>query len=141
VCTEIKTSLEGIGYSPILLDEVPDDFHYSLPQKAVAIGSVVRFVVVDDSSKSGHLVEYSHAVNNRWVSIVLRYEGSDGSFMTRGESNYSKVVSEWDYNQATMGEIIESAVQWAEGTISSLKKAGRKTYPWRDTNRVTKNGA
>jgi len=138
---EIKTSLEGLGYAPILLDEIPDDFHYSLPQKAVAVGSVVRFVVVDDSSKSGHLVEYSHAVNNRWVTIVLRYEGSDGSFMTRGESNYSKVVSECDYNQATMGKIIESAVQWAEGAISSLKEAGKKTYPWRDVSQGTKNDA
>ncbi|MBI2999183.1 MAG: hypothetical protein HYY46_12185 [Deltaproteobacteria bacterium] len=76
---EIKGALVQLGYAPLLLDEIPDDLHYDLQQKAVAVGSVARFVVIDDSSKSGHLVEYSHGQINRWILIILRLDSSDGS--------------------------------------------------------------
>jgi hypothetical protein len=80
----IGESIAHLGYSPIFLDDVPDDFHYDLQQKAVAVASVSRLVIIDDSSKSGHLVEFKDVQYNRWVTILLRLEGSESSFMTHG---------------------------------------------------------
>jgi hypothetical protein len=42
----IRQTLNALGYNPVLLDEIPDDLHYNLQQKAVAIGSVSRFVIM-----------------------------------------------------------------------------------------------
>jgi len=113
------------------LDEIPDDLHYNLEQKAVAIGSVARFVVFDDSSKSGHLVELVHSKINDWLTVILRLEGSKGSFMTRGASSYSRVIRESTYSFANLPEVLSESVQWAEKTIIELELAGMRMYPWR----------
>jgi hypothetical protein len=127
----IQDVLAELGYSPISLDQIPDDFNYDLQQKAITIGSVVRFVVIDDSSKSGHLVEFVHAQTNRWVTIVLRLEGSESSFMTHGVSSFSKVIRECTYSFANLPEVLNESVQWAERTITEIQRAGMRTYPWR----------
>jgi hypothetical protein len=136
----IRKVLAGLSYSPILLDQIPDDFRYDLQQKAIAIGSLARFVVIDDSSKSGHLVEFVHAQTNRWVTIVLRLEGSKGSFMTHGLSSYSKVMRECTYSFANLPAVLSEAVQWAEETIIELKLAGMHIYPWRTDVKKEENG-
>jgi len=127
----IKGAIADLGYDPILLDEIPDDLNYNLEQKAVAVGSVARFVVFDDSSKSGHLVELIHSKINDWVTVILRLEGSKGSFMTRGASSYSKVIRESTYSFVDLPGVLSESVQWAEKTITELKLAGMRMYPWR----------
>jgi len=68
---------------------------------------------------------------NRWVTIVLRLEGSDGSFMTHGASAYSTVITERTYSPNTLHETLRESVQWAEDVINELKIKGLKLYPWR----------
>jgi hypothetical protein len=68
----IRNVLADARYVPILLDELSDYPPMSLQQKAVTYGSVARFVVIDDSSKSGHLVEAVYVSNNDWIAVVLR---------------------------------------------------------------------
>ncbi len=128
---EIKKILIILGYVPICLNEIPDDLHYDLQQKAVAVGSVARFVVMDDSSKSGHLVELQHAQFNRWFLIILRLEGSDGSFMTRGASATSKVILENSYSTDNLHEVLNESVRWAEERIEENKRTMMGVYPWR----------
>jgi hypothetical protein len=76
--SEIAALLQGLNYEPLLIKDVPDIPTYSLPQKLVAIGAVARFVVIDDSSKSGHLTEVEICKNNDWVTILLRAGGQGG---------------------------------------------------------------
>jgi hypothetical protein len=127
----IRQILADLGYIPILVDEVPDDLHYNLTQKATAIASVARFVVIDDSSKAGHLVEFSHVQSNNWTTIVLRLDGSEGTFMTKGASSYSKVIVEEIYTFSNLDQILGDSVEWAEKTISELGRASQEIYPWR----------
>lgn len=127
----IKNGLLELGYDAVLLDEVPDNFHYNLQQKATIVGGGCRFVVIDDSSKSGHLVEFVRSQLERWITIVLRMEGSEGSFMTRGEEAYSKVAIERAYTPNNVEEVLQSAVDWAEKTIVDLHRASTNVYPWR----------
>ncbi len=127
----IKQILVDLGYVPILLDEVPDDLNYNLPQKATAVGSVARFIVIDDSSKAGHLVEFPHVQSNNWTTIVLRLDGSESTFMTKGASSYSKVILEKTYTLSSLDQILRESVEWAEQTIKELKRESQDIYPWR----------
>jgi hypothetical protein len=138
---KIKDLLAPLGYMPILVDEIPDNLNYDLQQKVVAIGSVARFIVVDDSSKSGHLVEYKLVESNRWITIILRSIGSDNSFMTKGASNYSKVILEKEYTIDNISNIIKEASSWAENKFEELRINGIKSYPWRNDINNTGNGA
>ena len=128
---EIKKILVDLGYDPISLNEIPDDLHYDLQQKAVAVGSVARFVVMDDSSKSGHLVELPYAQSNRWCLIILRLKGSDGSFMTRGASATSKIILEKSYSSGNLPEVMNESVKWAEERIKEVRETMKVDYPWR----------
>jgi len=127
----IKQILVDLGYVPILLDEVPDDLNYNLSQKATAVGAVARFIVIDDSSKAGHLVEFPHVQSNNWTTIVLRLDGSEGTFMTKGASSYSKVIVEKTYIYSNLDQVLRDSVDWAEKTIIELKKESQDIYPWR----------
>lgn len=127
----IADELESLGYEPVMLDEIPDDIHYDLRQKAVAVGSVARFVVVDDSSKAGQLVEHVYAEQNRWVTVVLR--GADGasSFVLRGAEHYSRVLREITYRSGGLAPALSEGVKWAEDTLRDVVTGGLSTYPWR----------
>lgn len=128
---DIKDSLIMLGYEPLLVKDIPDHPHHDLPQKVVAIGSISRFIVIDDSSKSGHLMEVGICKNNNWVTIVLRSQGKGGSFMTAGLSHYSKVILEKPYDSESLDKTIKESTQWAEGKLKELEYSLAEAYPWR----------
>ena len=89
---QIRSSLAARGYHAIRLDDVVDHLDHSLTQKFMAIASVARFLVFDDSEPSGHLVELPQAVQANWVTVVLRRAGHHSSYMTSGIQMTSTVV-------------------------------------------------
>lgn len=68
----IEASLIKSGYSPVLIKNVPDIEHYDLSQKVTAVGTICKFVVIDDSSPSGHLTEIEICKVNRWADNAQR---------------------------------------------------------------------
>ncbi len=129
--TMISAAIADAGYVPVLLKDLTDPPEMNLIQKAVAVGAVSRFVVIDDSSKSGHLVEWVHLKVNDWIVLVLRLEGSDGSYMTRGASVTSSVIREDAYTLANLAVVLPEAMSWAELRIAELRREFADTYPWR----------
>jgi hypothetical protein len=127
----IKASLEGLGYNPILLKEVPEDPTHSLPQKVTMLGARARFVVVDDSSKSGHIWELQTCKANDWVTVVLRKKGASSSFMTAGLSLTSKVILEQAYCRDSLDKVVAASVEWAEEELRRLEVGFKGVYPWR----------
>jgi hypothetical protein len=127
----ISQALAERGYEPILVKDIPDHPHHDLNQKVVAIGAISRFVVVDDSSKSGHLVEVQWCKQNDWVTVLLRAGGIGGSWMTAGAAHTSNVIKELQYDSASPTEAIAEAAQWAEEKLHELQHKFESTYPWR----------
>jgi hypothetical protein len=127
----IRAALLRFGYQPVLVKEVPEQPHHDLQQKLVAIASVARFIVIDDSSVSGHLVEFPLVQSNRWVTLVLRLSGSTGSFMTHGASVASSVIRESTYNKMTLDSELLDGIQWAEQKLKELERDLGGAYPWR----------
>jgi hypothetical protein len=127
----IKAALMRFGYQPVLAKDVPELPHHDLQQKVVAIASVARFIVIDDSSVSGHLVEFPLVQSNRWVALVLRLSGSTGTFMTHGASLTSAVIRESSYDKRSLDSELLSGIQWAEQKLKELERDLGGTYPWR----------
>lgn len=129
--SSIYGALQDLGYNPILIKDIPDFEHYDIPQKVTAIGALSRFIVIDDSSPSGHLVEVEICKSNRWVTIILRADGNQASFMTVGASNTSNVILEKEYKSISPIDDIKGATQWAEAKLVELEKKLNDQYPWR----------
>ena len=130
----ISRAISQLGYDPLLIKDVPDHPHHNLPQKVVAMGAISRFIVIDDSSKSGHLLEIQLCKENNWVTVLLRAGGRAGSWMTAGASHHSKVILEKSYDPVAPKDDLTEAVAWAEDKLRDLKIKFDKTYPWRGTN-------
>ena len=129
--TAIAHILEDLGYEPLLIEDVPDFEHYDLPQKVTAIGAISRFVIIDDSEPSGHLVEVEICRHNRWVTVLLRTGGHGASWMTAGASYFSNVILEKEYEQENPRPAVSESVQWAEARLDEMKVKLNRLYPWR----------
>lgn len=119
------------GYDPILIKDVPDLPAQDLAQKVSTIGSLARFVIVDDSTKSGHLVEVQLCRTHNWITVLLRQGGKGASWMTAGASFTSNVILEHAYDDAAPHEAIDAAVHWAEAKIVELNRKFDALFPWR----------
>jgi hypothetical protein len=136
----ITAELDSLGYQPILIRDVPDNLYQDMSQKVVAIGAIARFVVVDDSSRSGHLAEIPLCKQNNWVTIVMRLDGVAGSWMTAGVSAFSNVVLELPYSETAVRDALAEGTKWAEEKLESLKQNLSSIYPWRQGDKDQKAG-
>jgi hypothetical protein len=130
----ISREFEALGYEVILVKDIPDHPHQDISQKVIAIGSVSRFVVVDDSSKSGHLLEIQLCKQSSWITILLRANGHGGSWMTAGASFASNVILEQAYVPTMPRQAVIESASWAENKITELQSNLKKTYPWRSAS-------
>jgi len=119
------------GYDPILIKDLPDQLVQDLPQKVSTIGYLARFVVVDDSTASGHLAEVQLCRQHDWITVLLRQGGKGASWMTAGASFTSNVILEQGYDELNLEPSIAKAAQWAEGKIEELERKFNNIFPWR----------
>lgn len=128
---QIREVVVAHGYEPILIKDIPDQPVQDLPQKVATIGALARFVVVDDSSRSGHLMEVQLCKQNNWITILLRNNGQGGSWMTAGASVLSNVILEQGYDHTNCTTRVSEAIAWAEEKIAELQRKFDDLYPWR----------
>jgi len=127
----LKHTLTELGYNPVAVSEVPDFDSSSLSQKVVLLASLSRFVVVDDSTKSGQLTEIEICRRNDFLTVLLRLDNKPSTFMTAGSSVTSKVMLEFPYTMGSIRKDVEVAAAKAEETILALKRSYDELYPWR----------
>lgn len=127
----IARSLERLGYLPVFADDIPDVQSHDLSQKIMMLALTSRFVLVDDSSKSGQLTEIALLQQVRPVTVILRASGTTSSFMARGGSITSSVVLEKEYQPSTIDSVVTESVQWAEQRLGDLGRELDELYPWR----------
>lgn len=129
--SRIATLIADCGYDPILIKDLPDQPVQDLAQKVATIGFLSRFVLVDDSTKSGHLMEVQICKSHDWITVLLRKDGIGASWMTAGASIASNVILEQAYDPNAPEAAVAASVQWAEQKIAELERKFNATYPWR----------
>jgi hypothetical protein len=127
----LRAALEQRGYVGTLADEIGDIPDYDLRQKVSVLGGLSRFILADDSSKSGHLAELAWLVPQNWLIVIMREKGSARSYMLRGTSGTSSNVLELEYEVGDVTEVMSHAVEWAEHSLDERKRHWDEVYPWR----------
>ncbi len=130
----IKRTVANLGYTPFLLDEVPDNMYQDLDQKVTTLGNMSRFIVIDDTAQSGHIAELKICETNKWVTAILRKNGRSSSAMTASPTIFSTVMEAFAYDPDNISPSVENSVRWAENKLTELKRTFDSTYPWRTTN-------
>jgi hypothetical protein len=131
---QFRRVLEARGYQPLMVKDVPDQPEQSLTQKVAMLGLLARFVIVDDSSKSGHLFEISDVCkHNNLVTAILRLGGATGSWMSVGLEHLSRTIRESRYQLDDVDSAVTEAIEWAERTIKDLAETFDDLYPWRSS--------
>lgn len=128
---ELAAAVASLGYDPILVKDIPDIQQQDLAQKVAMIGGLARFVIVDDTSKSGHLVEVQLCRTYSWITILLRAGGNGASWMTAGAEFTSNVILELPYDCSVPVVAIEKCANWAEAKIVELGRKYDSIFPWR----------
>jgi hypothetical protein len=127
----IATVLSDRGYDPIQLQDFPDIPGQDFTRKVATIGCLARFVMIDDSTKSGHLAEVPVARMLDWIIVLLRQGGKAASQMTVGASATSNVILEQSYDEVSLHEGVDAAIKWAEAKIVELGRTRDPLFPWR----------
>jgi hypothetical protein len=127
----VRAAFDRLGYSTILLDGIPENPHYDLPQKFRAVASVCRFLVFDDTSPAGQIGEMFLAEGLQAIRIVLREGTSQSTFMTKSMAVTSTVIRDWSYDAATIDATAAEAAAWAESRVEDLAQQRDHIYPWR----------
>jgi hypothetical protein len=127
---QFERELSRLGLEPVLLIDVPDQEAQTLEQKVVMVGSLSRFVVVDDTEKSGHLTELRLCKDNGWLTIVLCPDGKASSAMSIAPGVLSNVIHEVSYNIGDPPKCLKAATEWAETKRAQIHAQLRNGYPW-----------
>ena len=128
---QIRKELLELAYNPIVVKDVPDHPHMDLAQKVTLLGNMCRFVIIEDSTKSGHLLEVQLCKSNQWVTVILRERGNASSWMTAGISHASNIILEHTYEPGSLNRAVQRVVGWAENKLNELQRRFNATYPWR----------
>lgn len=120
----IQEKLVELGYDAVLPMDCEIDT--SLPRKVLMLGSLARFVIFDDTTKSGHIRELEMCKNNDFIMAILRRDGEASSQMTRDYTIGTSICKEFSYDLPLVGDTVIEAVSWAEEEKSKFDVQIRK---------------
>ncbi len=126
---QVKAILTGLGYDPILLSDIADQPGQTLSQKVVMLGSLSRFIVMDDTERSGALAELPLCKDNGWLTAVLRPMGRASSAMSANPGLLSSVILEVDFHPDDLQLELAKVAVWAERRHQELSAALRPEVP------------
>jgi len=127
----LRERVDALGYVTVTIDEVDEFPDLDLRKKLLAVATACRFVVVDDSSRSGQAAELPLIELARVIALVLRKEGSDSTFVTRGLSIASRVIREVAYTDTTFDDVVDAGMAWAEAERERIGAESQDVYLWR----------
>jgi hypothetical protein len=93
-----------------------------------------RYCVMVDRSASGHIAEFMILKEQRSILALLRRLGSGSTFMIGDaalvDANYIRIL---EFENSPI-EVLNEAIDWAEGVARIRSEAYDKAYPWRGSS-------
>lgn len=131
----IREALQQLGLEGVVLDEFADIHQQSLFEKMLMFGSLARFIVCDESSASGHLIELKACADIGFVTAILRSGGKPVTWMNAdiaAERTYMKIFAYAD--EPELQARVQDAVAWAQAKVDERAAYYNREYPWRNPN-------
>ncbi len=133
--TRIKDGVREAGYDPVTLDELPEHESYDLKQKFVAVASVARFLIFEDSIVSGHLVEMALAEPFHPVRVVMWPQGAPPStYMSATDFATTTTMRLFEYEPDMLAAAVTDALEWAEARLAEAGRDASSMLPWREAS-------
>ena len=111
---EISEVLRAADYRPILIRDVEEHVNVSLSQKVTVNALTSRFVVIDDTFPSGHLLEIHICKQSDVTTVVLRPRGQPSTYMAAGLEVVSRAIREQPYEPGKFRAAVQDGINWAE---------------------------
>lgn len=96
-----------------------------------------RFVILEDSVPTGHLIELKDLQVNRVTTIVLREKGRGSTYMSAALGVDFRFMHELTYTRKTLRTTVERSVKWAKRFVESrARRLDREYKSWRTENNL-----
>jgi hypothetical protein len=122
------------GKAPLLLKEQEDRDDLGLVAKLLINSAAARWVLVENSSPSGHLYELPFVDMVGVVVVVLQQEGRGASFMPDEAILKNAQWRRFTYPPDRLEDALGEAVRWAESTIASVRASHQRARPWQSVD-------
>jgi hypothetical protein len=132
--TQVRDSLRVKGYDAQLIKDLPELAMMSNEEKVRLWTIASRYCVMVDRSASGHIAEFMILKEQRSILALLRRLGSGSTFMIGDaalvDANYIRIL---EFENSPI-EVLNEAIDWAEGVARIRSEAYDKAYPWRGSS-------
>jgi len=122
--------LKESNYEPIIIKEQPDKAEESIIQKVIRYASISKFVIIENTTPSGHLYEFPHIVEMEYTTVVLQEEGKGATWMFEGSYEKHNYIKKFTYNFSTLENTMKEAISWAEEYVEKYKKYQKENLFW-----------
>ena len=126
----MREAIEAHGYHCQLIRDLPEHVEMGLIGKVLFCALSARFVVVENSTPSGHLYELPFVRMAESVIAILQREGHGATWMTEDMIAKHPLLARFKYSDESLSIMVAEAIQWAEGRIAENIKANRGAWPW-----------
>ena len=131
---KIEDCLKMLEYSTIIIKETNFKVDsQSLPEKVSTLGNLVKFIIIENSISSGHLVELEICKQNTLTTILLQEQGKGSTYMNTTIDFEHNYITKFEYSSVDqICDTIKEAVKWAEDYNQKKIENLNKVYPWRE---------
>ena len=114
---------------PVLVKEQRDIHGEPFLKKALMYSLLARFVIVENSAASGHIVEFPTVLSNGCVVAVLQRVGRGATWLLEEEFLKYRTVERFFYDSdATFEDSCSKALEWCETTAQDLGRRYQEVY-------------
>jgi len=127
----ISTRLQELGYHTYIIKEQPDRIGESVIQKVLRFALSSKFVVIENSSASGHLYEMAHVAKSaECVTAFLQEDGKGATWMFEDAYGKHQHWRKFGYNRSGLRTAVGSAARWAERFVRDYGTYQKSVLPW-----------
>jgi hypothetical protein len=108
-----------------------DKLGESIIQKVLRYALMSRFVIIENTTPSGHLYEVPHVTKMaECITAVLQEKGKGATWMFEDAYAKSKAWRKFSYKPIHLSACVTDAANWAQKTQKDFAARQRRTLPW-----------
>lgn len=127
---QVKSLIESHGYQCQLIKELPEHTEMGLIGKVLFAALSARFVIIENTTASGHLYELPFVRMAECVVAMIQEEGKGASWMIEDMIPKHDLIEQFKYSADTLGIAVKDAIVWAEGRVAANVKANKGAWAW-----------
>lgn len=127
----IKVALEERGFHVYIIKEEPDRVGETVLQKVLRYALASRFVLIENTSPSGHLYEIPHVAKMaECTAALLQQRGSGATWMFEDGYFRHQHWRKFEYDADSLEAAVGEAAEWAQNFNRRFGEHQKLVLPW-----------